>query len=538
MGKVFLLDCTLRDGGYINNWEFGLEGIKAIINKLEETNIEMIEIGFLKGDNYNPNRTIFPDIKSFENVIQSKKEEITYVGMLDMSDPIPLDRIRVNDNKSIDGIRVIFKKDKIEEAYDVCEYIKRLGYKLFVNFVNTDAYSDKEFIEGLEKFSTLNPDGVTIVDTFGVLKRKQIKRLVAIADNNLDDNVMLCYHAHNNLQQAFSNSEAIVEMNLKRNIVIDACVFGMGRGAGNLNLELFAEYMNDYYGKNYNISPMLEIMDEYLNVFYKTRFWGYSLPLYLSATHGCHPNYAIYLAEKNTLSEKAFNELLNAIKPEDKLVFNKEKAETYYKKYMEKLYDDTKDLELLSTELFGKTILLIMPGKSIAEYSDIIRKKCTDNTVVVEVNFYDESFNPNYVFAGNSRRFDKIIRENKNKTIATSNIPEFNKADYGVNFSSYVGDNNEIYHNSGLMAIRLFERIGISEIMIAGMDGYLDKDFNYFENGFEAYRMTEEKNKNDLISKELDKISKRIHILFITPTHYPVDKISHLECDIKEKNND
>ena len=52
MGKVFLLDCTLRDGGYINNWEFGLEGIKAIINKLEETNIEMIEIGFLKGDNY------------------------------------------------------------------------------------------------------------------------------------------------------------------------------------------------------------------------------------------------------------------------------------------------------------------------------------------------------------------------------------------------------------------------------------------------------------------------------------------------------
>ena len=85
---------------------------------------------------------------------------------------------------------------------------------------------------------------------------------------------MLAYHAHNNLQQAFGNAEALVEMNLKRDILIDACVFGMGRGAGNLNLALFAEHMNENYDKHYQIEPMLEIMDEYLNDIYKAKFWG------------------------------------------------------------------------------------------------------------------------------------------------------------------------------------------------------------------------------------------------------------------------
>ncbi len=91
------------------------------------------------------------------------------------------------------------------------------------------------------------------------------------------------------------NAEALVEMNLKRDICIDACVFGMGRGAGNLNLELFAEYMNENYDTEYRVEPMLEIMDEYLNDIYREKSWGYSLPLYLSASTGCHPNYAIYL---------------------------------------------------------------------------------------------------------------------------------------------------------------------------------------------------------------------------------------------------
>lgn len=120
-------------------------------------------------------------------------------------------------------------------------------------------------------------------------------------------------------------------MNLNRDLCIDACAFGMGRGAGNLNLELFAEHMNENYGTNYEIEPMLEIMDEYLNEIYKTKFWGYSIPLYLSATIGCHPNYAIYLEEEDSLPVKAFNELLKSIPDSERTRYSKEKAEAYYR---------------------------------------------------------------------------------------------------------------------------------------------------------------------------------------------------------------
>ena len=169
MGKVYLLDCTLRDGGYINDWLFGEDAIKGIGRKIAQAGIEIFEVGFIKGNTYNPDRSVFPDIESISQVIQPKASWVKYVAMLDMSAPVSLDKIPLYDGKSVDGIRVIFKKEKIEEAYKYCKRIQELGYFISVNFVGTDLYTDKEFIEGIEKFNTLHPLAVSIVDSFGLI---------------------------------------------------------------------------------------------------------------------------------------------------------------------------------------------------------------------------------------------------------------------------------------------------------------------------------------------------------------------------------
>ncbi len=521
MGKTYLLDCTLRDGGYINDWCFGEDAIKGFVKKIANTNIEMLEVGFIKGKTYYPHKSVFPDTNSFTNVISQKSPSMLYVGMLDMSSPVDKSCIYPRNKASIDGIRVIFKKDKIEEAYDYCSYIKQQGYMLFVNFVGTDQYSDKEFIEGIEKFNVLKPDGVTIVDTFGMIKRKQFLRMVYLADNNLSKEIMLCYHAHNNLQQAFGNAEALVEMNLKRDICIDACIFGMGRGAGNLNLELFAEYMNENYNTNYKIEPMLEIMDEYLMEFYKTKFWGYSLPLYLSATLGCHPNYAIYLAEKDTLNVKAFNDLLQGISPSDKLVFSKEKAEYYYRQYQEKNIDDSSSVSKLSKELGNKHVVILAPGNSLVKFADKIKEvlQKTD-TIAIAANFTANEFNPQYIFSSNMRRFSKIQGKTKAACITTSNMGCVD-TDYIVNFSSYASQYPEIIDNSGIMLLKLLMSIGIKEVYIAGMDGYSNYEgINYLDQNLEYDFSKESEIRNKLISNELISISKKIKIEFLTPTIY------------------
>lgn len=522
MRKIYLLDCTLRDGGYVNDWHFGEENIRDFAKKIAKTNIEILEVGFIKGDTYDPDCSLFPDTDSVKNVIQPKSPHLRYVAMMDMSAPVPLDRLAPYDGTSVDGIRVIFKKDRIDQAYEYCKKIQELGYFISVNLVCTDMYSDAELIQVIEKFNTLHPFAMSIVDTFGVIKRKHFLRLVYLADHNLADGIVLGYHAHNNLQQAFGNAEAFVEMNLKRDIIVDACVFGMGKGAGNLNLELFAEYMNENYDTNYQIEPMLEIMDEYLNEIYKTKFWGYSLPLYLSATVGCHTNYAVYFAEKDSLTVKAFHELLQTILPQDKAFFSREKAERYYRKYQEHYIDDSGTLDMLSEALNRKNILILAPGSSIGKYEQTVREQCiVPDTVVIAVNFCADDFHPDYIFSSNMRRFVKIQGKTAAKCITTSNMPEDVQSDYVVNFASYASKKSEIMDNAGLMLIKLLISLGIKEAKIAGMDGYsthFDNDYYNDQLSFDFSAQAE--TRNQLISEELMKLKKKIRLQFITPTRY------------------
>ena len=517
-----LLDCTLRDGGYINDWNFGYETIKGFAQKIVQTGIEIFEVGFIKGDDYDPDKTVFPDVESISSVIQPKEKGVKYVGMIDMSAPVPLDRICRCDGSSVDGIRIIFKKDRIEEAYRYCEAIQNLVYFISVNVVSTDLYTDAEFISVINKFNSLNPFAFAIVDTFGLIKRKQFMRLAYLADHNLNESISLAYHAHNNLQQAFGNAEALVEMNLRRNVVIDACVFGMGRGAGNLNLELFAEYMNDNYDTHYKIEPMLEIMDKYLNDIYNTKFWGYSLPLYLSATAGCHPNYAVYLAEKNSLTVKSFNELLRNIPDKDKVKFSPSIAEKYYREYQENYIDDRETIKRLREELSGKKVVVLAPGKSIAKETEIIKNECR-GAIVIASNFLADEYSPDYIFSSNMRRFVKIQGKTKAQCIITSNMKEALQKDCIINFSSYASSYSDIIDNSVLMLLKMLISCGVYEISIAGMDGYSDyQESVYYSSDWNYDFSKEAKQRNAHISQELKEICRQMKIHFITPTLYEI----------------
>lgn len=498
--------------------------IICFCKKIAQTGVEICEVGFIKGESYDDDIAVFPDTDTFKKVITPKSDTMKYVGMVDMSAPISKDKIAPCDGTSIDGIRVIFKKNKINEAFEYSKYVQQQGYFLSVNFVGTDAYTDKEFIDGIELFNSIHPDAVAIVDSFGLIKRKQFLRLVYLADNNLDPEIALAYHAHNNLQQAFGNAEALVEMNLKRDLIIDACVFGMGRGAGNLNLELFADYMNENYDTHYLIEPMLEIMDEYLNDIYKNKFWGYSLPLYLSASIGCHPNYAIYLAEKDSLTVKAFNELLRSIPDEDKPKFSKDNAEKYYREFQESYIDDKSALERLSNEFIGKNIVILAPGKSVNDCKTAIQAEISKaDTISKALNFCAEDYKPDYIFSSNMRRFAKIQNKTKAKCIITSNMKEATNRDYVVNYASYSLKNPDIIDNSGLMLIKLLISCGVKSVKIAGMDGYSTYYGNNYMNSNLEYDFSKQaKKRNELISCELKELSTVISIDFITPTQYEV----------------
>lgn len=166
------------------------------------------------------------------------------------------------------------------------------------------------------------------------------------------------------MQLAYSNAQSLVDLHSDRELIIDSSVYGMGRGAGNLNTELFVQYLNDNADGNYDIKPLLSIIDEILNEFYQKNYWGYSLPNYLSAVHNAHPNYAGYLDDKKTLTVENMNEIFDMMDDDKKVSYDQSYIEELYLRYMATGKSQEEHKADLIEKLREKTVLLIAPGKS------------------------------------------------------------------------------------------------------------------------------------------------------------------------------
>lgn len=322
---IKILDCTLRDGGYINNWDFGENTIRSIISKLLRAKIDIIECGFLSKKVYGDDFTLFNIASKISKLIPKHEKNCLYVAMLDVAEEdLELDKIGDFDGESIDGIRLTFNSDKIEAALEAAEILKKKGYKIFLQPMKTCNYSEKELFSLIKKVNELEPWAFYIVDTFGSMYQQDVSRLFSLIDGYLKGGIKIGFHSHNNLQLSFSNAQALMNIESDREVIIDSSVFGMGRGAGNLATELLAKYINTSTSKRYEIPPLLNIYDEHLSEIYSKNPWGYSLPHFLSAVYNCHPNYSTYLSGKKEIPAEAINLILQKIPDFKKSVYDRE----------------------------------------------------------------------------------------------------------------------------------------------------------------------------------------------------------------------
>ena len=297
--SIKILDCTLRDGGYLNNWEFGNKSIQSIITNLALSGIDFIECGFLKECSYDSNKTFFSNISELENLISQNQKYTLMVNYGEYS----INNFSVCKNKNI-KIRVAFKKQFQKEAIDYIHSLKKLGWDVFANPMSTNTYSKDELHDLIVSINKIKPFGLSIVDTLGNMYEQDVIEIFEFIDSILDKNIALGFHSHNSLQLSFSNTKALLNRNINRTLIIDSCLYGMGRGAGNLCTELIIKYLNDTFNRQYKVSPVLKSIDKDLKPFYIKTPWGYSTPYYIAALNGCHPNYAGYLVQNNFTDEE------------------------------------------------------------------------------------------------------------------------------------------------------------------------------------------------------------------------------------------
>jgi 4-hydroxy 2-oxovalerate aldolase len=521
-----ILDCTLRDGGYINQWNFGNENIPKIIKDIERSGIEIIECGFIEDKDYDAETSVYPNEKKM-SLAFTKKQDTMYVGMIALGDIDPL-KISKRTKNGIDGIRLTFHKDDSDEEFRQAKILMEKGYEVFIQPVGTTTYSDYELIELISRVNKLHPFAFYIVDTLGVMYPEDVHRIYSIINHNLDSNIKIGFHSHNNLQLSFANAQLFISEGIKREggVIIDSSIYGMGRGAGNLSTELITQYINQTYGHKYDPLPLLNVADVYLSQIYMKTPWGYSIPYYLSAVNNCHPNYSNYLMTKKSLNVSDIAKILNLIPDNSKELYNKKLIESLYLEYQSSDIDDSDTIVKLK-EAFGndKTILVIASGNSIKENTEIINKWIKEHDcIIVHINTIKEYIPADYLFLSNSKKSESTSNIDPSvKTILTSNITKSDiKADYRVNYSSLLGNNSEL-DNAGLMFISLLIRLGVKKVELAGFDGfkYDSKDYLEFVSG--SYMQKDLDYRNEKISVELWRFSQYIDIDYLTPTMYNMD---------------
>jgi len=530
MGVVKLLDCTLRDGGFVNDWEFGHDDIVNIFERLVSSGMDVIEVGFIdENRKFDMNRTIMPDTASINKVFEGLNPgNAMIVGMIDFG-TCALENISPCSESFLDGIRVIFKQKHIHEAIEYCRMIKNKGYQLFVQPVSITGYSDEEMLELVNIVNELAPYAMSIVDTYGLLHKNNLKHYFNLIDQNLSPEIGIGYHSHNNFQLGYSNAIELITIETDRTITIDGSVYGMGKGAGNSNIELLSMYMNDNYGTNYDISQILELIDVSIMQWFLKFPWGYSLRYYLAALNDCHPKYVMYLTQKRTLSMKSINEILSTIETKKKLSFDQDHIDALYMDYQQKEIDDTKSLKKLSETLIGRPILIVGPGTSADKFSDKIQQYVGENKpVIISINYNPTKVDADFIFLSNAKRYIRLVNRLNSpdcnvKVIATSNVTRVNGTfDYTIEYSSLLDMDCSIIDNSLVMLLKVLIKIGVKEVNLAGFDGYTSNDTpNYFDMAMEYVFTDEQANDvNNYVINFISENSNELNVKFITPSLY------------------
>lgn len=486
--QVQLLDCTLRDGAYIVDSEFGIPSMKGIIKKMQDANIDVIECGWLKNASHKKGTSFFHVPSDLEQYLPDKNPHATYVAMIDW-DRYNLNNLPECDGKSIHAIRIVFPQTKFKEGIALGKTIKDKGYQVYFQAANTLGYSDSELIALADEINQVAPVCLSIVDTFGAMYGEDLSHIISVLDEHLDKNIKLGFHSHNNQQLSFALTMQFVEQLQPRNrcCIVDASLCGMGRGAGNATTELVANFLNRKCSGNYDMNIIMDTIDMYMQYFQENYQWGYSTPYFIAGMYCTHVNNIAYLLKNHRTNARDLRNIIESLSENDRKKYDYDLLEQKYLDYQNKTIDDEAELHTLKNRFKAKEVLLLLPGKTLIQEKETIHTYIAEHQpVIIGINAVFKDYPYDYIFFSNKIRYDyakdiypelfhvfpKIIASNI-KTTPTDN-------ELLVNFNLLVKRGWEHFDNSGIMCLRLLNKLHVEKVALAGFDGFGNSyDENY-----------------------------------------------------------
>jgi len=293
--ELRVLDCTIRDGGLVNNHQFTDEFVRAVYETCIEAGIDYMEIGYKNSprqfspDEFGPWKYCHEE--DLQRVVGDHDPEKTGLKLSAMADAGKSDwkeQIVPADQSVLSMIRVAFYAHQVPEAVAMIEHAHEMGYETSANLMAVSNITETEIDTVLEAVAQTPGDVMVIVDSFGHLYREQIDLLYhKYAEALSGTGKEIGIHAHNNQQLAFANTiEAII---LGANYA-DATMLGMGRGAGNCPMELLLGFLRN---PKFKLRPVIQLLQTHVVPLRKTLEWGPLVPYNLTGQMNLHPRSAI-----------------------------------------------------------------------------------------------------------------------------------------------------------------------------------------------------------------------------------------------------
>ncbi|MFC2035289.1 aldolase catalytic domain-containing protein [Chloroflexota bacterium] len=295
---IKILDCTIRDGGLMNNHLFDDEIVRAIYSACVDAGIDYMEIGYINSKRiFSPaehGAWKFCTEDDIRRIVGENDTSLKLSAMADAEKSDYHEDILSCDQSVLDMIRVATYIHQIPLALDMIKDAHDKGYETTVNLMAVSTVIERELGEALELLAGSEVDTIYVVDSFGALYSEQIQLLL--------EKYMRCaephgkqvgMHAHNNQQLAFANTiEAIV----KGADMLDASMAGLGRGAGNCPLELLVGFLHN---PKLRLRPILQCVQQYIEPLREKLMWGFGTPYMLTGLLNQHPRDAIKFNESD-----------------------------------------------------------------------------------------------------------------------------------------------------------------------------------------------------------------------------------------------
>ena len=550
-----ILDCTIRDGGYLNNWNFDKKLVREVYRSASKAGVDIVEIGYKGDTRYFDKKTCGLWRFTEETVLRDTTRGIYGAKIALMADfgKIKADDFVEKTESVVDIVRVACHKDSIAATVKLLQKIKQKGYQVSLNAMGYSNYTLKEQKKLVSIIKDSGLDIVYVVDSYGSLFPGQVKQL--LEPLLTIPQIKVGFHPHNSLQMAFANTLEAIGAGAH---FVDSTFYGMGRGAGNLPTEIIVLYAELMGNKKYNVVPVLNCIDAYFIPLHKKWGWGYQLPFMLSGMHKCHPNYAKNLVEfrEYTIEDICKGmEFIEKAKPVGysqeifkNLVggglvgtFKESKTSQKIKVHKQKL----KDVPYVN-RYKDRDFLILANGPSLKKYKPAVDKFIKKiNPVILGANNLSGMYIPHYHAFNNKKRFmmyaDMVSPHSKlflSQYFPKELISEYSDSDYekiyykdsfNTDFDIRDGVVQTNCRTISILLLGIAIAMGAKRIFAAGMDGYIDlKNSNLL-----FYNEQDEKEDRNLIverhrscEKFLGQIDSYLHkkgkegLHILTPTSY------------------